>query len=302
MGCSVLADRRLYSEVFLRKQEQSDNEKESRPLGRDHNSQFFSSPAMTISTKRGCIWKTSSRMTALLMASHIVCLAAQEPGSTKGATTPEPGSSGRDWYRPAPRSPNFNGTFALAPVTVDRPVVAIPLAVRNLAISELTDAEVMKLTREDCRTLGVPFEADELLDNVINEKARDVKQGFRYMKLHPLDGSSSDATYMSIKRGIAENKAQIGHWKSLKGRVRPYLVRAVAANDVNHEFYATFWRDSVTVVHRSVVHNSANDPLRQHASIGDMEPAEMVKWPVVVYIEAPPAHIYTRIHVLKLGR
>jgi hypothetical protein len=79
-------------------------------------------------------------------------------------------------------------------------------------------------------------------------------------------------------------------------------VRAVAANDVKQGFDAAFWRGSVTVSDLSVIRNSANEPLHQHASIGDAEPADMVKWPVVVYLEAAPAHVYTRIHVLKLGR
>jgi len=239
-------------------------------------------------------------MTALLMASHIACLAAQEPGSTKGTRTPEPSSSGQDWYRPPPPEPDPR--FFILPVTADRVLVPVPIPARDVAISKLAKAESVELTRADCETLGVPFEADQLLEDKIRKKEIDVKRGGRYIKQNPLNGSVFDNTYYAVEDGIAESNRAIVHLKNFKGRVRPYLVRAVAANDVHQEFYATFWRDSVTVVHRSVINNSANDPLRQHASIGDIEPAEMVKWPVVVYLEAPPADVFTRISVLKLGR
>ena len=176
-------------------------------------------------------------------------------------------------------------------MTIERPVVSVRPAVRNLAIFKLSDVETVKLTRADCTTLTVPFEPDQVLDQKIQAKTTNIKQGLRYMKLHPLNGSPYDATYRSIQHGIAEQKAQIAHWKSLKDRVRPYLVRAVAANYVSQDFDAGFWRGSVTVVHSSIVGNSANDPLRQYASIGDIKPVDMVKWPVVVYLEAPPARV-----------
>ena len=122
------------------------------------------------------------------------------------------------------------------------------------------------------------------------------------MKQNPLNGSVTDKNYYAIKDGIAESNKAIVHWKSLKGRVRPYLVRAVTASDVHQDFDSAFWRGSVMVSNFSVINNSANDPLHQHASIGDIEPADMVKWPVVVYLESSPAHVYTRIHAIKLGR
>ena len=61
-----------------------------------------------------------------------------------------------------------------------------------------------------------------------------------------------------------------------------------------------FGRGAVTVTDRLEIDNFANDPLHRYASIGNVEPENMVKW-VVVYLEAPPAHVYTTIHVLKLG-
>jgi hypothetical protein len=65
---------------------------------------------------------------------------------------------------------------------------------------------------------------------------------------------------------------------------------------------AMFWQGSVTVTHSFTIKNTANDPLHQYASMGDIAPADMVKSPVVVYLEQEPTHVYTTIHVLKLGR
>jgi hypothetical protein len=247
-------------------------------------------------------WRITYRVAVLVLAFQVAYITAEQVGGGQQATVPPSDSSGRDWYRALPGDANPDGALPLAPLIVERPLVPIPAEVRNLAIAKLTNTEVAKLTREDCRTLGVPFEADQLLDKAIKEDAMHVKQGLRYMKMHPMDGSSSDATYKSIERGIAEHKAQIAHWKNLRGRVDAYLVRAVAANYVDQEFYAAFWRHSVIVTHRSVINKSANDPLHQYASMGNIELAEMVKWPVVVYLESPPANVYSRVHVLKLGR
>jgi|SRR5581483_897579 len=247
-------------------------------------------------------WRSICKLAVLVLTFQMAYITAQEVDGRHQETVPPSDSSDRDWYRVPPGDANPDGALPLAPLTVERPVVPIPAAVRNLAIAKLHNAEVVKLTREDCRTLRVPFEADQLLDKAIKEDTMHVKQSLRYMKAHPLDGSSSDATYKSIERGMAEHKAQIAHWKSLRGRVDPYLIRAVAASYDDQEFYATFWLDSITVTGRSVINNSANDPLHQYASMGNIQPAEMVKWPVVVYLESSPANVYSRVHVLKLGR
>lgn len=249
-----------------------------------------------------CSWRIIRRVALLALTFQIAYTTAQEVDARQQGTKSPPDASVRDWYRVPPGDANPGGALPLAPLTVERLVVPIPTVVRNLAIAKLKNAEVVKLTREDCQTLGVPFEADQLLDKAIKENATHVKQGLRYKKVHPLDGSSSDATYKSIEHGIAEHKAQIAHWKRLRGRVNPYLVRAVAPSYIDQEFYASFWRGSVTVTHRSVINNSPNDSLHQYASIGNIQPAEMVKWPVVVYLESPPTNVYSRVHVLKLGR
>jgi hypothetical protein len=209
-------------------------------------------------------------------------------------------ASARDWYRPPPPDPHPK--FALLPVTVGRPVVPVPPGNREKAISKLTNVELVELGPEACRTLGVPFAADKLIDKEIEQKEHNVRLAGQHLKRFPLNGSEFDRTYYAILNGIAEDKKEITQLKSLKGRVRPYLVRAVAANDFHEEFYAAFWEGAVTVTHRFEVDHSANDPLHSHASIGNIEPENMVKWPLVVYLETRPAHVYTTIHVLKLGQ
>jgi hypothetical protein len=208
-------------------------------------------------------------------------------------------SAVHDWYHPPPPDPHPK--FVIPPVTTGRPVAPIPVVNRERAIARLSHSDFVELAPAECRALGVWFLADKLIDAEIEEKENDVRLAGAHLKRFPLDGSEFDSTYYAILDGIEENKRGITRLKSLKGRVRPYLVRAVAANDFHQEFYASFWEGAVTVTHRFEIDHSANDPLHSHASIGDIAPENMVKWPVVVYLEAPPVHIYTTIHVLKLG-
>jgi len=225
------------------------------------------------------------------MTLQIACPAGQESGDT---------SSGREWFRPPPPEPDPK--FSILPWTASRVLLAVPPTARDLAISKLATAESVELTRTECEALGVPFEADQLLDEEIGKKQADVKRLTESLKRHPLHSSKFDKWYHDIESGIADGNTLIAHWKSLKGRIRPYLVRAVAADHAHPEFYASFWRNSVDVSHNFVIDNSANDPLHQYASMGDIAPSDMVKWPVVVYLEVRPLHVYTRISVLKLGR
>jgi hypothetical protein len=230
-------------------------------------------------------------MSALIIGFNAVCLNGQDRGTV---------SSADNWYHPPPPDPHPK--LSLLPVTVNRPVAAVPPVNREKAMSKLMRAEVVELVPAECRILGVPFTADSLIDEEIKQTERDVSLAGQHLKRFPLNGSEFDSTYYATLNVIAKNKRKITHLKSLNGRIRPYLIRAVAANDFHEEFYASFWEGSLTVTHRFEIDHSANDPSHSHASIGDIEPAKMVKWPVVVYLEKPPAHVYTTIHVLKLGR
>jgi hypothetical protein len=231
---------------------------------------------------------------------RVVALLDGEDLDTTPTVVPATPASGNDWYRPPPLDPHPKLPFL--PITAGRPSMPVPRLNRDKAISKLTNAEMVKLTDEDCRTLGVPFAADKLIETEIEQTEEDVKLGGWHLKRFPLNGSEFDSTYYAILNSIAEDKKRITQLKILKGQVRPYLVRAVAANDFHEEFDASFWEGSVTVTHRFEIHHSANDPLRSHASIGNLKPADTVKWPVVVYLETPPSHVYTTIHVLKLGK
>lgn len=239
----------------------------------------------------------------LLLTLHPVSAPAEEAGSTKAATTPTSSSLGYEWFRPP--SPEPDPKFSILPWAAGRMLVPVPPRVRDIATSRLATVESVELTPTDCKMLGVPFDANLSFDQAIKDEERSVQSALRYMRQHPPNGSSSDAAYRTAERGVAERKAQLAHWESLKGRVRPYLVRAVAASYANQKdqvFFATFWRDSVTVDNHAVIQHSADAPLSRYAAIGDVAPENMVKWPVVVYLEGPPAHVYTQITILKLGR
>jgi hypothetical protein len=209
--------------------------------------------------------------------------------------------SGIEWYRPEPGNPDER--ILILPVTTSRMVVEISPAARDVAISKLANTEIVELTSEECRTFGVPFEPNQLIQDAIDRANMDVKRALAYLKRNPLDGSTFDDTYHSMESLLAQSEMKIDHWKGLRGRLRPYLVRAVAVYNTKNQFFAALWRDSVRITHSSVVTNTTNDSLRSHASIMfGANPRETVKAPVVVYLEARPAHVYTGIDTVRLGR
>jgi len=218
------------------------------------------------------------------------------------------GSVASEWYRPEP--PPSAGDIAeagvrlLLPDTASRPVQAVPAVARDVAISRLDNTESLPLTPEDCNALQVPFAADDLIEVEINRKRAELTNTIRNFRRNVENGSISisDPSYRATEEAIARMKKEIDYWKTLKGRLHPYLVRAIAANDRDDDFYASVWKDEVLITHHSTMDKSAGDPMKQYASISSAPPSRMVKWPVVVYLEKAPAAVYTEINVLTLGR
>jgi hypothetical protein len=99
----------------------------------------------------------------------------------------------RDWYRPPPPDPHPK--FMILPVIAGRPVAPIPAVNRETAIAKLSHCDFVELAPADCRSLGVPFVADKLIDVKIEEMENDVRLAGAHLKRFPLDGSGFDSTY-----------------------------------------------------------------------------------------------------------
>ncbi len=96
--------------------------------------------------------------------------------------------------------------------------MTVPPNAQKRAISRLANAEIIPLTQDDCRELNVRCDPDELLDELIKSYT-----GFKDM---------------------------IEQWKSLKrAHLRPYLVRAAAAEGEASSFSASLWHNALTTTH-----------------------------------------------------
>lgn len=207
--------------------------------------------------------------------------------------------AGDDWYQPPP--PRTEGPLIL-PITATRLSRPIPPTALDLAVSKLVDREAVPIDREECAILKVPFSSNELLHDAINSAKTELERHIEYLRLFPLNGSRTDISYHAHEQGILQAKEEIAHWQNLKGRLRPYLVRAVAADDMKAQFDTSLWNDYLTVINTFWINNSRNDPLRSHASISDAKPAHVFRWPVVVYLEKLPLRVYTVVETVRLGR
>jgi hypothetical protein len=177
-----------------------------------------------------------------------------------------------DWYWPRPPiSPSADNPIRL-PITTERPATAVPPNAQKAAVSRLANAEILPLTQDDCRNLSVRYDPNELLDELIK----------------------ADADFKDL----------IDQWKSLKMRqLRPYLVRAVAAEGKDSAFSASLWHNALTITHHCRIETTGADPYHRYASIiFDPKGIPLIKSPAVVYLEAKPVAVYTEIQVVKSGQ
>ena len=143
-----------------------------------------------------------------------------------------------DWYHPRPPSLPDKDTPLILPWSVERPVVPVPAVTLTLALSELRDAGIIPLNADRWAKLRIPLSPDELLSQLIQRNQQ------------PIVSQLGRLGLASTPRKADE----ISHWKSLKNRaLKPYLVRAVASDGDNSEFFAHVWHDALTIVHSSAV-------------------------------------------------
>ena len=194
---------------------------------------------------------------------------------------------GDDWYHPRPPSLPDKDTPLILPWSVERPVVPVPVVTLTLALSELRDTGIIPLSADRWAKLRIPLSPDELLTRLIEQNQQP--------NVFPLLGGLAS---------MPRHADEISHWKSLKNQgLKPYLVRAVAAEGDQSEFCAHVWHDALTIVHCSMIKGDfANDPLHQHAAIM-RNPTDIhaMKSPVIVYLEHEPKVVFTELQIVKGG-
>src|ERR1700752_3747004 len=98
-------------------------------------------------------------VSVVILVFCMLCLAGQEPQVESHAAR----LKCQQWYNPPPPEPDPR--FLILPVTADRVLRPVPRANSDLAISKLANIESVELTRVECERLGVPFDADQLIEN-----------------------------------------------------------------------------------------------------------------------------------------
>jgi hypothetical protein len=169
-------------------------------------------------------------------------------------------------------------------------VFPVPVKTLDRAMSRLANATIVLLTPVEWERLKIPLSPSEVLARLIDRK----EKGERTMDIPGLGELRYDASPVE--------KQEAANWNRSKERLRPYLVRAVAADGNDSKFFADVWNDVLTITHSSVV-ETGNDPLRQHAAINsNPKDVRSTKSPVIVYLEGEPKAVFTNIQIVKLGR
>lgn len=203
-----------------------------------------------------------------------------------------PVSNGNDWYKPQIYSPPSERTPLILPATADRPVLELSPEGREVAIGKLADAAIIRLTPIEWRKLKIGANANESLDRLINLQRAEVNE----MHVPGLGTIRFDSNPVAIETAAA--------WDKLKHRLHPYLVRAVTVEGSGGKFHAHVWENTLTVTHLSKDNRVVkDDPLSQYASIiENPADAQVVKSPIIVYLDAKPTSFYTKIIIVRAGR
>jgi hypothetical protein len=198
-----------------------------------------------------------------------------------------------DWYHPQIYSPPSEKTPLILPATAGRPVLELSPEGREMAIRKLAYAAIIRLTPNEWRELKIGASANESLDRLINQTRAEVDE----MHVPGLGPIRFDSNPVAIEIAAA--------WDKLKHRLHPYLVRAVTVDrGSGGKFYAHVWANTLTVTHLSKdSHVAKDDPLSQFASIiFNPQDVQLVKSPIVVYLDPKPTSFYTNIQIVRAGR
>jgi hypothetical protein len=209
-------------------------------------------------------------------------------------------STENDWYHPEPLLNRDENPPLVLPATTSRPVFPLLTQVgEQVAMSKLENYAIIALTSDEWRELKIASSPSVLLDQLTNQKEKD--GGNRDWDLYIPGIGNGTVHYNSPMPGSEE---AVANWRKLKPQFRPYLLRAVAVDGKNSKFFASLWRNRLTIIHQSTIIGDTKGDLhrRQVALIDNPRDVELMKTAVIVYLEAKPTEVYTNIEVLKLGR
>ncbi len=162
-----------------------------------------------------------------------------------------------------------------------------------MAMAKLANTAIVRLTPIEWRELKIGASGNESLDRLISLHRAEPNE----MHVPGLGTIRLDPSPVSIETAAA--------WDKIKHRLHPYLVRAVAFEGGSAgKFHAHVWANTLTVTHLSKdSHVAKDDPLSQFASIiFNPQDVQLIKSPIVVYLEAKPSSFYTNIQIVRAGR
>lgn len=212
----------------------------------------------------------SVNATAILLLAVLASLSAC--ALEKSTTIPASALVRDGWITGSPKW--YPETSSYRPVSegnvVREQIVVIPESTRERAIQLLLDVPIRRLDQRTSAALlpdGLP-NADDLVQKAVGRFEGEAAQRERQSKLDAFKNNPSFAQWAAEWRAAAERE------KKLKGRLKPYLVRAVWINERTGGF--TVW-------------SHADELWVKHWSLGA---ADDHKAPVVIFLEHEPKALY----------
>jgi hypothetical protein len=159
-------------------------------------------------------------------------------------------------------------------------IFPIPDSKLDFSINKLSDHSLLELDIEQVKFFieKNEIDIDLVLDSIIEKADLEVQMWLN----HSLPSEAIEFTDTIIR--LAEkhrNRAQRA--RKLKGKLKPYLVRAVALNELTGGFGALINEDELLIIHSSLAYN----------------PVPMEKRPIIIFLSHEPKKVYTSVSLGK---
>lgn len=181
-----------------------------------------------------------------------------------------------DWYRAPARDPDETPASKRIHIT-SALIENVPRSFHREATALLRSADIVEITPEQAKRFGFRNVSDVILKSLIQKnRARisELKSGSPER-----DGSHGQALASLVKELDGESK-QYEHWI---GRLKPYLVKAVAFSYLPQGFTGELISDDFIITFGTVLEGSGGRLV-------------MVRMPTVAYLPKRPRRVFTDLH------
>jgi hypothetical protein len=151
----------------------------------------------------------------------------------------------------------------------------------NSAVAMLETKSVIPLSLEQAQTLldEKSLDADALLEQAAKEADAEAERREKESK----EPSFAKETAARFKELAAQHRQTAANARSLKGKLKPYLVRALYLNEGTGHFYASVKDSTLSVYHGSLGHQAV--PMKRR--------------PLVIFLEKEPTKVLVSVSMAE---